>query len=92
MHTRSDGLLKHPSYYAFKLVSNYACGEALDVLVKAPLLETRQYGDVPVLDVSASYDVETQQGALFVVNRSQTESVTTDIVWQEGILGKFNSG
>jgi alpha-L-arabinofuranosidase len=84
LHTRSDGLLKHPSYYAFKLVSNYARGAALDVLVKAPTLETKQYDGVPVLDVSASYDAETQQGALFIVNRSQTESVTTDLVWQDG--------
>ena len=36
LHTRPDGLLKHPSYYAFKLVSNLARGEALDVHVKAP--------------------------------------------------------
>jgi len=84
LHTRKDGLLKHPSYYAFKLVSNFARGAALDVLVKAPVLETRQYDAVSVLDVSASYDVETQQGAIFLVNRSQTESVTTDIVWQDG--------
>ena len=77
-------MLKHPSYYAFKLVSNYARGDALDVLVKAPLLETKQYDSVPALDVSASYDAETQQGAIFLVNRSQTESVTTDIIWQDG--------
>ena len=84
LHTSRDGLLKHPSYYAFKLVSNYARGESLDVLVKAPVLETRQYDAVPVLDISASYDAETQLGAIFIVNRSQTESVTTDIVWQDG--------
>src|SRR6266508_1842137 len=71
LHTRADGLLKQPSYYAFKLVSNLARGEALDVHVKAPQLETKQYDNVSALDVSASYDVETQQGAVFLVNRSQ---------------------
>ncbi|NLF49566.1 MAG: alpha-N-arabinofuranosidase [Leptolinea sp.] len=84
LHTRKDGLLKHPSYYAFKMVSNNAHGEALDVLVKAPLLETKQYDSVPALDVSASFDTETQKGALFIVNRSLTESVSTEIVWQDG--------
>ena len=84
LHTRSDGLLKHPSYYAFKLVSNYARGDALDVLVKAPQLETKQYDAVSALDVSASYDAETQQGAIFIVNRSEKDSVTTDLVWQDG--------
>jgi alpha-L-arabinofuranosidase len=85
LHTRKDGLLKHPSYYAFKLVSNLARGDALDVLVKAPLVETKQYGAVPALDVPAGYDAETQQGAIFLVNRSLSETVITDIVWQDGL-------
>ena len=84
MLTRTNGLLKQPSYYAFKLVSNYARGQALDVAVKASLLETKLYDAVPALDVSASFDPETQQGAVFLVNRSLTDAVTTDLVWQDG--------
>ncbi|MAU01986.1 MAG: alpha-N-arabinofuranosidase [Anaerolineaceae bacterium] len=84
LHTRQDGLLKQPSYYAFKLVSNLARGEALDVLVKAPAVETKEYGDVPALDVSASYDAQTQQGAIFLVNRGLTDVVTTEVIWQDG--------
>jgi alpha-N-arabinofuranosidase len=84
LHTRPDGLLKHPSYYAFKLVSNFARGEALDVHVKAPEHATKAFDNVPMLDVSASYDAETKQGAVFLVNRSQTEAVLTDLVWQDG--------
>jgi alpha-L-arabinofuranosidase len=90
LHTRSDGLLKHPSYYAFKLVSNHARGEALDVLVKAPQVETKQYDVVSALDVSASYDSETGQGGVFIVNRSQTDSVTTDLIWQDGKAVQFD--
>jgi alpha-N-arabinofuranosidase len=84
LQTRVDGLLKQPSYYVFKAVSNLARGEALDACVKAPSLDTRKYGPVPVLDVSASYDVALGQGAVFLVNRSQVESVAVDIVWQVG--------
>ena len=83
LHTRNDGLLKHPSYYVFKLVSNLARGAALDVHVKAPEVETKLYDAVPALDVSASYDNKKQQGAVFLVNRSQTESIVTEIVWQD---------
>jgi alpha-N-arabinofuranosidase len=89
LHTRTDGLLKHPSYYAFKLVSNHARGDALDVLVKAPQVETKQYDAVSALDVSASYDSETGQGAVFIVNRSQTDSVTTELIWQDGKTVQF---
>jgi len=84
LHTRTDGILKHPSYYAFQLVSNHARGNALDVSVKAPQVETKEYDAVPILDVSASYDAETAQGAVFIVNRSEKDSVTTDLVWQDG--------
>jgi len=84
LQTRGDELLKQPSYYVFKLVSNLARGKALDVLVNAPIMETKQYDAVPILDVSASYDEETGQGAVFLVNRSQSESVLTDILWQDG--------
>ena len=83
--TKPDGLLKHPSYYPFKLVSNNARGNALDVLVKgAPMIETAQYGGVPALDVSASHDPETGRGAVFIVNRSLDQSVVTDLFWQDG--------
>jgi len=84
LQTRGDQLLKQPSYYVFKLVSNLALGEALDVLVKAPMVETKQYGAVPVLDASASYDNETQRGAIFLVNRGLTEAVATNLIWQKG--------
>jgi alpha-L-arabinofuranosidase len=83
LHTRTDGMLKHPSYYAFKLVSNHARGDALDVLVKAPQLETKQYDAVQMLDVSASYDAETGKGALFIVNRSEKDSLPTEFIWQD---------
>jgi alpha-L-arabinofuranosidase len=65
-------------------MSNHARGHALDLLVKAPQVETPKYGGVSMLDVSASYDAETGNGALFIVNRSQTESVTVELIWQDG--------
>lgn len=84
LQTRTDGLLKQPSYYPFKLVSNFARGQALDVAVKADTVDTKLYDAVPALDVSASYDAEKQQGAIFLVNRSVTDAVTTELFWQDG--------
>jgi alpha-N-arabinofuranosidase len=84
LQTRRDGLLKQVSFYPFKLVSNHARGAALDVLTKAPMVETKAYGGVPALDVSASYDAESGEGAIFIVNRSQSETVATDFLWQDG--------
>ncbi|MBK8046074.1 MAG: alpha-N-arabinofuranosidase [Anaerolineales bacterium] len=83
LNTRGDGLLKQTSFYPFKLVSQYARGDALDVLVSAPLVETKLYGAVPMLDVSASHDAATGAGEVFIVNRSEHETIVTDLVWQD---------
>ncbi|OQA46012.1 MAG: Intracellular exo-alpha-(1-_5)-L-arabinofuranosidase [Chloroflexi bacterium ADurb.Bin325] len=83
LHTTREGLLKHTSYYPFMLVSNHARGNSLDVLVKAPRYETKQFGAMPLLDVAASHDPETGKQSVFIVNRSQTESVATELVWQD---------
>ena len=54
----------------------------MDVAVEAPLIETREFGEVPVLDVASSHNTETNTSAIFVVNRNQTDSVTVDLRWQ----------
>jgi alpha-L-arabinofuranosidase len=65
------------------LFSQMASGNALDVLVQAPMYETKQFGNMPLLDVSSSHNPETKAHAVFIVNRSQTESVTVDLHWQD---------
>ena len=66
------------------MVSNNARGNSLDALVRAPKYETQQYGDMPLLDVSASHDPETGKQSVFIVNRSQTDAVVTELIWQDG--------
>jgi len=81
--TAGDKLLKHTTFYPFVLFSKLASGTALDVSVKAPHYNTKQFGDMPLLDVSASFDEANNAHAIFIVNRSQTESVTIDLNWQD---------
>lgn len=80
---RGEQLLRQTTFYPFVLFSQHAAGVALEPLVVAPQGDTRVFGPVSLLDVSASYDAASDKGAVFIVNRSQTESVTTDIVWQD---------
>jgi alpha-L-arabinofuranosidase len=80
--TRGDQLLKQTTYYPFVMVSKHAAGMALQPLVNAPEHETAMYGPMPLLDVAASYDEEQGRGAIFLVNRSQSETVTTEIAWR----------
>ena len=79
--TRQDGLLRQSIFYSFKLFSQHARGSALDVLCKAPNTLTQQYGAVPMLDVSASYDEWDESSAVFIVNRSLQYDEPVEIHW-----------
>ena len=81
--TTTDSMLKQSIFYPFMLFSRLASGNALDVAVNTSRYETKQFGDMPLLDVSASHNPETGNNAIFIVNRSQTESITVDINWQD---------
>ncbi|MBL8130262.1 MAG: alpha-N-arabinofuranosidase [Anaerolineae bacterium] len=82
IHTTRDALLKHTTYYPILLFSRLASGAALDVAVQSPRHETKQFGDMPLLDVSASYDEGSGANTVFIVNRSQTESLPVELRWQ----------
>ena len=70
--TNSQGLLRQTIFYPFQLFSNHASGKSLDVLCQTPMISTSQYGDVPQLDVSASFDQSQNKMAVFIVNRAQS--------------------
>ncbi|MDD9955940.1 MAG: hypothetical protein OXP68_06935 [Anaerolineaceae bacterium] len=80
--TETDALLKQSIFYPFLLFSRLARGNSLDLLLQSPRHETKRYGDVPLLDVSATHDPETRLGALFLVNRSQSEEALLGFHWQ----------
>jgi alpha-N-arabinofuranosidase len=80
--TTREQLLRQTTYYPIVLFGQHAAGQSLEPLTIAPQSDTRLFGPMPLLDVSASYDAANDQGAVFIVNRSQTEAVTTDLAWQ----------
>ncbi|MFT2722083.1 alpha-N-arabinofuranosidase [Deinococcus sp. A31D244] len=81
--TRRDGMFRQTIFYPLTLFSRHASGVALDPLVRAPLQPTARYGDVSMLDVSASFDEATGEGATFLVNRSQTRPLRVTLSWED---------
>jgi alpha-N-arabinofuranosidase len=81
--TTRDAILKHATYYPLLLFSKLASGVALDVNVKSPTYQTDKFGEMPLLDVSSSYDETTGTQAIFIVNRSQTERLPVELHWQD---------
>jgi alpha-N-arabinofuranosidase len=81
--TTTDRLVRQATFYPFKLFRQLAQGVSLDALVRAPTVPTQKYGDVPVLDASASYDLDNRGvAAVFLVNRSLTNPLPVEIVWE----------
>lgn len=89
--TTTDAMLKQSIYYPIMLFSQLARGKALDVKVNAPMYNTKLFGEMPLLDVSSSHDEETNTNAIFIVNRSQAESLPLDILWQDAVPKSVNS-
>jgi alpha-L-arabinofuranosidase len=80
--TTTSSMLRQSIFYPFMFFSRYASGLSLDVLTQAPQYNTKLYGDMPLLDVSASHDPSSGNSAVFLINRSQTETLATDVIWQ----------
>lgn len=79
--TTSESLLKQTIYYPLLMFSQMASGNSLDLLVESPRYETKQFGDMPLLDVSSAHDEAAGSNSIFVVNRSLTEGMPIEIRW-----------
>jgi alpha-N-arabinofuranosidase len=75
--TRRDGLLIQSIYWPFLMLREAVAGDSLHVVVRAPQLSTRR-GEVPAIDVAATFDDATGAGCVSIVNR-MTED-TSDVV------------
>ncbi|GAA1849018.1 alpha-N-arabinofuranosidase [Microlunatus capsulatus] len=67
--------IAHP----FEQVRRLATGQIIQVVASSDLYDSPTYTDVPVVDAAATHDAETGRAALFVANRSLTESATLDV-------------
>jgi alpha-N-arabinofuranosidase len=78
--TTPTGLLKQATYYPLLMVAQHAAGDALDVRVESPEYSTTIYGDVPLLDASATFDSKRRRLSIFLVNRSATDVQPLEIL------------
>jgi alpha-N-arabinofuranosidase len=70
---------RQASFYPFALTARHARGEVLRVEPTAPTYSTSLYGEVPVLDATATHDPDNGDTAIFVVNRHQHEPVQLEV-------------
>ncbi|HLL63469.1 MAG TPA: alpha-N-arabinofuranosidase [Propionibacteriaceae bacterium] len=70
---------RQSTFYPFALTARHARGEVLRVEPVAPLVHTELYGDVPVIDATATRDPATGETTLFLVNRHTQDPVRLEV-------------
>lgn len=65
--------------YPFEQVRRLARGQILQVVGASDLFDSAAYTDVPLVDATATYDAESGRAALFVANRSLTETARLEV-------------
>jgi alpha-N-arabinofuranosidase len=66
-------------FHPFALTAQYAGSRVLQTEIAGPAVDTAAYGRIPALWSTATYDDETGEVALFVVNRSETDKVGLEV-------------
>jgi alpha-N-arabinofuranosidase len=67
---------RQTTFFPFSITSRLARGNALRLPIESPQYDTKVYGTVPLVDAVATNDPETGRSAVFLVNRSLTETIT----------------
>ena len=70
---------RQTTFFPFAVTSRLARGEAWQVTVESETVETARFGAVPLIDAVVSNDDGAGESAVFIVNRSQSETVTVTL-------------
>ena len=65
--------------YPFEQMRRLARGQILQVVATGDRYDTARFGGVPVVDATATFHPDDGTAAIFVANRSQTETAQLDV-------------
>lgn len=77
--TSDTGAWKQTIYYPYLYGSLYGRGTVLNTIVKSPLYDTKNFGEVPCLDCVVVCNEEKEELVLFAVNKDFEEDIETDL-------------
>ena len=70
---------KQTTFHPFAQASNMAKGSVLNVRIDSPSIETKRFGDAPLVDAVATYDEASGEIVVFAVNRDQEGSIELNL-------------
>ena len=78
--TEPDGpAWRQATFHPFALTARHARGRGLDLDVQSEMLPTQRYGQVAAVDAVATYDDDSEELVIFLVNRSTHDAQAVDI-------------
>jgi alpha-N-arabinofuranosidase len=77
--TSKERIFLQTTYFPFRLYTHQCGSLCLDSTIHCPTFSSKSYHDVPFLDVSSTTDNEKRNLSLAVVNRHQSQPITTAI-------------
>ena len=81
--TKADGLLVQSIFHPFEWFSKHARGKSLRPAIESPTYDAGKRGEVPALDVSATFDESANSAAVFLVNRNHTTDLTVTVEFDD---------
>jgi alpha-N-arabinofuranosidase len=70
---------RQTTFFPFSYTARYGRGKVLKTRIDSPMITTDKFGSVTALDAVTTYEESNNSAAIFLVNRSLTDTHTTEI-------------
>jgi len=81
--TNANGLLRHSIFYPYSWALQFGRGAALKLLVESPEYEVSGMDHVPYIDASATYNAESKELSVFLLNRDLSKAREVELHWED---------
>ena len=86
--TNQNGMFRQTIFYPYSWALQYARGSVLNLLVESPAYEVSGMGQVPYVDVAATFNSDDGKTAMFLLNRDLNNAHKIELKWQDGAPSK----
>ena len=83
--TNRKSVLRQTIYYPYAWALKHCRGKVVNLYVESPTYEVEGMGQVPLLDVAATSDAESNETTVLVLNRDLDKSQQLEITWRGGV-------
>jgi len=81
--TNQNGMFRQTIYYPYSWALQYARGSVLNLLVESPTYEVNGMGQVPYVDMVATFESKDGKTAIFALNRDLSKAHTVELKWKD---------